>query len=223
MAKFNRLEVFAKVAETGLIPVFYHADLEICKGVLEACYNGGVRVFEFTNRGDYAHELFSALTKYVTDKFPEMILGVGTVFDTGTASLYIQSGANFVVSPVLKHDLAVTCNRRKIAWIPGCATVSEISNAEEWGAEMVKVFPGNVVSPEFISALKGPMPWTSVIVTGGVEPEEENLRKWFNAGVSCVGIGSQLFPKQALQNKDFKIVEANVSKAIDLIKRIRQK
>jgi 2-dehydro-3-deoxyphosphogluconate aldolase/(4S)-4-hydroxy-2-oxoglutarate aldolase len=222
MARFTRIEVVQKIAETGIVPVFYNSDIEICKGVLEACYQGGIRVFEFTNRGDYAHELFDELNKFVTARHNDMILGAGTVFDAGTASLYIQLGANFIVAPVIKEDVAITCNRRKIAWVPGCATMNEISRAEELGAEMVKIFPGNVVGPEFVKSLKGPMPWTSVIVTGGVEPEEESLRTWFSAGVTAVGIGSQLFPKELLAKKDFQTLAEKISTVMDHMKKVKQ-
>jgi 2-dehydro-3-deoxyphosphogluconate aldolase/(4S)-4-hydroxy-2-oxoglutarate aldolase len=223
MARFRRIEVFLKMEATGIIPVFYHPDIEVCKGVLQACYQGGIRIFEFTNRDDFAHEVFATLNKYAIKNFPEMIMGVGTVMDASTASLYIQAGANFVVSPILHPEMAHTCNRRKILWIPGCATLSEISHAEELGAEVVKVFPGEVFKPAFIKALKAPMPWTNVMVTGGVSPTKESIEEWFSAGVSCVGIGSQLFPKEVLQRKDFQFVEDKVKTAMDLLQTWRAK
>jgi 2-dehydro-3-deoxyphosphogluconate aldolase/(4S)-4-hydroxy-2-oxoglutarate aldolase len=223
MARFRRIEVFLKMEATGIIPVFYHPDIEVCKGVLQACYQGGIRIFEFTNRDDFAHEVFATLNKYAIKNFPEMIMGVGTVMDASTASLYIQAGANFVVSPILHPEMAHTCNRRKILWIPGCATLSEISQAEELGAEVVKVFPGEVFKPAFIKALKAPMPWTNVMVTGGVSPTKESIEEWFSAGVSCVGIGSQLFPKEVLQRKDFQFVEDKVKTAMDLLQTWRAK
>jgi 2-dehydro-3-deoxyphosphogluconate aldolase/(4S)-4-hydroxy-2-oxoglutarate aldolase len=221
MARFTRIQVVQKMTETAMVPVFFHADLETCKSIVKACYNGGVRVFEFTNRGDYAHEIFAELNKFAAKQFPEMILGAGTIFDAGTASLYIQLGANFIVSPVIKEDVALTCNRRKIAWVPGCATMNEISRGEELGAELVKVFPGNVVGTEFIKSLKGPMPWTTVIVTGGVEPEESNLKSWFSAGVACVGIGSQLFPKDMLNSKDFDGIENFIKNTMALVRKVK--
>jgi len=223
MARFRRIEVFLKMEATGIIPVFYHPDIEVCKGVLQACYQGGIRIFEFTNRDDFAHEVFATLNKYAIKNFPEMIMGVGTVMDASTASLYVQAGANFVVSPILHPEMAHTCNRRKILWIPGCATLSEISHAEELGAEVVKVFPGEVFKPAFIKALKAPMPWTNVMVTGGVSPTKESIEEWFSAGVSCVGIGSQLFPKEVLQRKDFQFVEDKVKTAMDLLQTWRAK
>ena len=175
------------------MPLFYEPDLEKAKDILRVCYRAGVRVIEFTNRGDFAHETFGALIKFVAAELPGMVLGIGTIVDAGTAALYIQLGTNFVVTPMIHDDVARTCNRRKIAWIPGCATLSEISRAEELGAEMVKLFPGDMLSPAFVKGLKGPMPWTSVLITGGVEPNRENLEAWFKAGASGVGMGSKLF------------------------------
>ena len=209
------------MAETGMVPVFYHPDTEVCKHVLRACYNGGVRVFEFTNRGDFAHERFAELNRYAATHFPELIVGAGTVMDAGTAALYIQLGANFIVAPVIKDDVALACNRRKIAWVPGCATLTEISRAEELGAEVVKIFPGNVLGPAFVAALRGPMPWTSVMVTGGVEPEAENLRAWFEAGVTCVGMGSQLFAKSLLAEGRFQELEDKVKTAMAVIRGLK--
>lgn len=223
MARFTRIQVALQVAETGMVPVFYHPDPEVCKKVLEACYNGGVRVFEFTNRGDFAHELFAELNKFAAKQFPDLIMGAGTVLDAGTASLYIQLGANFIVAPNTQQDVALACNRRKIAWMPGCASLTEISKAEELGAELVKVFPGNVLGPTFVESIKGPMPWTSVMVTGGVEPEMENLKAWFKAGVVCVGMGSQLFSKSILAEGRFAELESKVKSVMELIRELKKK
>jgi 2-dehydro-3-deoxyphosphogluconate aldolase/(4S)-4-hydroxy-2-oxoglutarate aldolase len=223
MARFSRIEVALKMKETGMIPVFYHANIETAKHVLKACYDGGVRVFEFTNRGDFAHEVFGELNKWAAKEVPDMILGVGSVVDAGTAALYIQLGANFVVSPVLKEEMAIVCNRRKIAWIPGCGSLNDISRAEELGAEIVKIFPGSSVGgPKFVAAVKGPCPWTSIMPTGGVEPTEENLKAWFDAGVTCVGMGSNLFPKDALAAKDWGKITEMCRQTLDIIKKIRK-
>ncbi len=223
MAKFRRIDVVLKMEETGIIPVFYHADIEVAKGVIEACYKGGVRVFEFTNRDDFALEVFTELNKFAIKHFPEMILGIGTVLDAGTTAMYLQAGANFVVSPILNPEMAQVCNRKKVLWIGGCETLSEISQAEALGAEIVKIFPGEMFKPTFIKALKAPMPWTSVMVTGGVSPTKESIEEWFNAGVSCVGMGSQLFPKEVLQNKDFQFVAQKVRESIQIVQTWKQK
>ncbi len=223
MARFTRIQVALKMDETGIVPVFYHKDAEIGKKVLKACYEGGIRVFEFTNRGDYAHEVFSELNKYAAKELPEMMLGVGSVVDAGTAALYIQLGASFIVSPVLKEDMAFTCNRRKVLWSPGCGSLSEISRAEELGAEIVKIFPGQQVGgPEFVKAVKGPFPWSSIMPTGGVEPTEENLSEWFKAGVTCVGMGSQLITKDIIANGDYDKLKELSANALSIVKKYKK-
>jgi 2-dehydro-3-deoxyphosphogluconate aldolase/(4S)-4-hydroxy-2-oxoglutarate aldolase len=223
MARFSRIEVFETMKRTGMVPLFYHEDIEVAKKVLLACYKGGARVLEFTSRGDYAHEIFSALNKYAEESLPEMILGVGSVTDAASASLYLQLGANFVVTPVLREDIAIVCNRRKVLWSPGCGSLTEIAKAEELGCELVKLFPGGTYGPGFVSAIKGPQPWTSVMPTGGVSPTEENLTGWFKSGVTCVGLGSKLISKEVIKNKDFNGLQRQVSDCLALIEKIRSK
>lgn len=221
MARFSRIKVATTMKETGLVPLFYHHDTELSKEVLRACYNGGARILEFTNRGDFAHEVFAELNKFAAKELPEMILGVGSVTDGGTASLYLQLGANFVVSPVLREDVAKVCNRRKVLWSPGCGSLTEIAQAEELGAEIIKIFPGSQMGPGFVKAIKAPCPWTSIMPTGGVTASEENLRGWFEAGVTCVGMGSKLVTKEFLRNKDFDGLQQHVANTLELIKNIR--
>lgn len=205
-----------------MIPVFYHKDAEVCKNVVKACYDGGIRVFEFTNRGDFAHEVFNEINKWAIRECPEMIMGVGSVIDQGTASLYIQIGTNFIVSPLIDEDMAKVCNRRKIAWSPGCGSVTEINRAHELGAEVVKIFPGSSVGgPDFVSGVKGPMPWASIMPTGGVSPDEANLKGWFKAGVHCVGMGSQLFPKDVIESGNYQVITDKCSLALAIIKKLR--
>ncbi len=223
MAQFSRIDVALKMAEVGMVPVFYHKEVAVCKEVIKACYDGGVRVFEFTNRGDYAHEVFSELNKWASLECPHLIMGIGSVIDAGTAALYIQTGANFVVSPILNPDVAKVCNRRKILWMPGCGSLSEISFAEELGAEIVKIFPGvSVGGPGFVKAIKAPCPWTSVMPTGGVEPAEENLKQWFNAGVTAVGMGSNLITPEIISSHDWKTLTENVAGVIHMIKKYKK-
>lgn len=224
MAQYTRLQVASTMMDTGIIPVFYHKDIEVCKKVLKACFDGGIKVFEFTNRGDFAHEVFRDLNKYVISELPGMIVGAGSIIDAATASLFIQMGANFIVSPVINEETAKTCNRRKILWCPGCGSATEISWAEELGAEIVKVFPGKQVGgPGFVEAVKGPMPWTSIMPTGGVEPTEESLSAWFKAGVACVGMGSQLISKGMLEKEDYRQLTELCRESLGIVKRVRRK
>lgn len=220
MAQFTRIEVASKMKKTGIVPLFYHPDFERARAILKACYDGGVQVLEFTNRGDFAHEVFAELNKYAHVELPGMALGVGSVTDAGVASLYLQLGANFIVTPVLREDIALVCNRKKVLWSPGCGSLSEIAKAEELGCEIVKLFPGGTYGPGFVKAIKGPQPWTSIMPTGGVEPTEESLTKWFQAGVHCVGIGSQLITKEIIQNQDYAKLERKVKDAIGLVKKL---
>lgn len=222
MARFTRIQACRVMAETGMVPVFYHSDLEVSKQVLKACYEGGVRAFEFTNRGDFAHEIFGELNKWAAKECPDMILGIGSIVDAGTASLFLQLGANFVVGPLLNPDIFKVCNRRQVAYIPGCGSVTEIGYAQELGAEVVKIFPaGNVGGPSFVKNVKAPMPWTSIMVTGGVEPTVENLTKWIEAGVACVGMGSNLFPKDVIVAKDWGRITQMCRDALAIIAKAR--
>lgn len=223
MAKYTRIQVALTMKENGMVPVFFHKDIEVCKKVLKACYDGGARVFEFTNRGERAHLVFQELIIWAEKETPEMILGVGSVVDAGTTSLYIQLGANFIVSPVLNPDMAVVCNRRKISWSPGCGSLSEISKAEELGAEVVKIFPGSQVGgPSFVQAVLGPCPWSSIMPTGGVSPDQKNLSEWFKAGVHCVGMGSQLMIKKPDGSFDYSAIEQKTKEALSIIADLRK-
>ncbi|HOV84554.1 MAG TPA: bifunctional 4-hydroxy-2-oxoglutarate aldolase/2-dehydro-3-deoxy-phosphogluconate aldolase [Paludibacteraceae bacterium] len=202
--KFSKIQVLTKMAETGIVPVFYNSNVETAKNVVKACYEGGIRAFEFTNRGEFAHEVFNEVVKYAEKECPEMIMGVGSVVDAPTAALYIQLGANFVVGPLFNPDVAKVCNRRLILYVPGCGSVTEIGFAQEAGCDLCKVFPGEVLGPTFVKALKAPMPWSNLMVTGGVKPEENNLKSWFGAGVMCVGMGSNLFPTEMIKANNWQ-------------------
>ncbi|MCK5136415.1 MAG: bifunctional 4-hydroxy-2-oxoglutarate aldolase/2-dehydro-3-deoxy-phosphogluconate aldolase [Bacteroidales bacterium] len=218
----KRLDIALKMREIGAIPLYYHPDIEICKEVISACYRGGMKLFEFTNRGDFAHELFAELVKWSRETLPDLDLGVGTVVDAGTSSIYIQMGAKFIVSPLLNEDMAKVCNRRKVLWIPGCATASEINKAEELGAEVVKLFPGPTVGgAKFLKAFLGPCPWSNIMPSGGVSPTVENLTEWFNAGAFCVGMGSQLISKEIIETRDFMKLEQVSRESLEIILEIR--
>lgn len=221
MAQYNKLQVFQTILETGMVPVFYHPDAEVAKRVLEACYEGGVRVFEFTNRGDFAQLVFKELAFYVRKQLPGMVLGAGSVLDPATAALYLQLGADFVVGPGFNPEVAKVCNRRLIPYIPGCGTVTEISNAQEAGCGLCKVFPGDVLGPDFVKDILAPMPWSRLMVTGGVKPEKTNLQAWFKAGVTCVGMGSQLFPKDAVEAGDRSRITRICQESLKAIQEVR--
>ncbi|MDR0756544.1 MAG: bifunctional 4-hydroxy-2-oxoglutarate aldolase/2-dehydro-3-deoxy-phosphogluconate aldolase [Tannerella sp.] len=222
MARFGKIQVLEAIVATGMVPVYYHHDIATARKVLKACYEGGVRVFEFTNRGDFAQDVFGELVKYALAECPDMILGIGSLVDAGTASLYLQTGANFVVGPVFNPDIARVCNRRLTPYIPGCGSVSEIGFAQEAGCDVCKIFPaGSVGGPSFVKNIKAPMPWTMIMATGAVEPTEENLSAWFGAGVTCVGMGSKLFPQQAVDNGDWPSITALCKNALSIIQKNR--
>ena len=221
MAQYSRIEVANVMKESGMVPLFYHPDIELGKKVLRACYDGGARLMEFTARGDFAFEVFLALNKFAIKELPGMIMGVGSITDAAAASMFMQMGANFIVTPSLRADIAKVCNRRKVLWSPGCGSLTEINNAEELGCEIVKLFPGSTYGPGFVKAIKGPQPWTSIMPTGGVSTEEENLKSWFDAGVTCVGMGSKLISKEILTNRDFKGLEEKVRFALKTIAKVK--
>ena len=222
MARFNKMQVLDAIVSTGMVPVYYNKDVEIAKQVVKACYEGGVRAFEFTNRGDFAHEVFAELIKFATKECPELVLGVGSIVDAGTASLYLQLGANFVVGPLFNPEIAKVCNRRLVPYTPGCGSVSEIGFAQEVGCDLCKIFPaGNVGGPSFVKNIKAPMPWSMIMATGAVEPTEENLPAWFKAGVTCVGMGSKLFPKEMIAAGDWEAISTLCRDALATIKKYR--
>ena len=221
MANFSRIEVANVMKQTGLVPLFYNADVEISKQVVKAVYDGGARLLEFTSRGDFAHEVFGTLNKFVLKELPGMIMGVGSVTDAASASRYMALGANFIVTPVLREDIALICNRRKVLWSPGCGSLTEIARAEELGCELVKLFPGSTYGPGFVKAILGPQPWTSIMPTGGVSTEVENLKGWFDAGVTCVGMGSKLISKEILANESYSKLTQDVKKTLETIRELK--
>ena len=222
MARFNKMQVLDAIVSTGMVPVYYNKDVEIAKQVVKACYEGGVRAFEFTNRGDFAHEVFAELIKFATKECPDLVLGVGSIVDAGTASLYLQLGANFVVGPLFNPEIAKVCNRRLVPYTPGCGSVSEIGFAQEVGCDLCKIFPaGNVGGPSFVKNIKAPMPWSMIMATGAVEPTEENLSAWFKAGVTCVGMGSKLFPKEMIAAGNWEAISTLCRDALATIKKYR--
>ena len=224
MARFDSLEVLCTLRDTGMVPVFYHRDAATACQVLKACYEGGVRAFEFTNRGDFACEVFAVLVRYAAAECPDMVLGVGSVVDAPTAALYLNCGANFVVGPCFVEEVARLCNRHAVPYIPGCGTVTEIVAAQEAGCYFVKIFPaGCVGGPSFVKNVRGPLPRVRIMATGAVEPTEENLLSWFEAGVACVGMGSQLFPAARIAAGEWAWITGKCRFALGVIRECRQR
>ena len=221
MAK-DRLSVLSAMIDQGVIPVFYHPDVEVCSKVIQACANGGAKCVEFTNRGDFAAHVFLDVTRHFAKADPSVIMGVGSIVDAPTAGLYIANGANFVVGPLLNAEVGRLCNRRMIPYSPGCGSATEIGEAQELGCEIVKVFPGSSVGgPDFVKNVLGPMPWTKIMPTGGVEANEASLKAWFGAGIVACGIGSNLITKALLDAEDYAGIEARVRDTVQLIKTIK--
>jgi 2-dehydro-3-deoxyphosphogluconate aldolase/(4S)-4-hydroxy-2-oxoglutarate aldolase len=220
--RHDRLSVLTALESQGVAPVFYHPDPEVCLNVIRACARGGAKAIEFTNRGDFAAHVFLEVTQHFAKADPSVIMGVGSIVDAPTAGLYIANGARFVVGPLLNAEVAKLCNRRAVPYSPGCGSVTEIGDAQELGCEIVKVFPGGSVGgPDFVKGVLGPMPWTRIMPTGGVDPSEESLRKWFGAGIVACGIGSNLLTRQLLEKRDYAGIEAKVRDAIGLARRIK--
>ncbi|MBQ9411213.1 MAG: bifunctional 4-hydroxy-2-oxoglutarate aldolase/2-dehydro-3-deoxy-phosphogluconate aldolase [Bacteroidales bacterium] len=220
MSKFNKIDTISIIRSTGIVPVFYNSDAELTKKVVKACYDGGIRAFEFTNRGDGAHRVFKEVIEFVRKECPEMAFGAGTILDAGTASLYIQLGADFLVSPCCVDEVITLANRRGIPYSPGCGTVTEIVHAQERGCDLVKVFPaGTVGGPAFVKNVLAPLPWSMIMCTGAVEPTEENLKAWAKSGVTAVGMGSKLFPKEVLAAGDWAAVSDLCKKSLAWFKR----
>ena len=220
----DRMAVLTAMMDQGVIPVFYHPDAEVCKKVIQACADGGAPCIEFTNRGDFASHVFYEVTRHFASADPRVIMGVGSIVDAPTAGIYIANGAKVVVGPILNADVAKVCNRRKIPYSPGCGSASEISYAEELGCEIVKVFPGSSVGgPDFVKAVLGPMPWTRIMPTGGVDPDEASVKKWFGAGIVAAGMGSKLITQEMLDAGDYAGITAKVRETVELIKKVRGK
>lgn len=218
----DRMSVLTALMSQGVVPVFYHPDPVLCIDVIQACADGGAKCIEFTNRGDFAAPLFLDLARHFASADPGVILGVGSVVDAPTAALFIANGAKFVIGPMLNAEVAKLCNRRKIPYSPGCGSVKEISDAEELGCEIVKLFPGGAVGgPDFVKAVLGPMPWTRIMPTGGVDPDEASIRKWFGAGIVAAGMGSRLITAELLEARDFAGIRARVQQTVALIARVR--
>ncbi len=217
---FSKEEIVGVMRDTGMVPLFTHDNADEAQQVVEAAYRGGVRAFEFTNRRANSFEIFSHLVRERA-KFPDLMLGIGTVMDGATTEKFIDAGADFIISPILKLEMAEVCRTRNVPWIPGCATLTEIVTAKENGAAVIKVFPGSVLGPGFVSAIMPVVPDLKLMITGGVEPTKESLSAWFKAGAMCVGMGSQLFTKEILQTRNWELLTKRVSSALGEIQNLR--
>jgi 2-dehydro-3-deoxyphosphogluconate aldolase/(4S)-4-hydroxy-2-oxoglutarate aldolase len=218
----DRMAVLAAIMNQSIIPVFHDPDVEVCRNVIRACVNGGARCIEFVDRADSAAHVFREITCHFASGDHGVILGVGSIVDAPTAAMYIASGAHFVIGPLLNAEVARLCNRRGILYGPGCGSATEIGNAQELGCEIVKLFPGSSVGgPEFVRSVLAPMPWTRIVATGGVEPSEDSLRRWFGAGIVACGIGSRLITDELLQARDYGGIERRVRVTIELAARIK--
>lgn len=217
----DRHEITHDIYEHIIMPLFYTPDIELARSLLRVCYEAGLRVIEFTNRAAFAFDVFHPLSIYCKNNLPGMRLGAGTITDTGTAAMYLQAGADFIVMPALQADVIALCHKRKILCIPGCGSVTEISKAEELGCELIKLFPGNHYGPGFVRAILGPMPWSSILVSGGVEPTRENIESWIKAGAASLALGSKLFTPAILQGRENEALGQMISDSLRWAKEAR--
>lgn len=220
--KFTKQQIIRAIQQSGVVPLFTHESEDEAVQVVEAAYYGGIRVFEFTNRRKNSYDVFVKVLDFCK-QFPDLILGIGTIMDADTTEKFIHAGAHFIISPILKTEMAQVCNEYDTLWIPGCATLTEIVTAKECGAEIIKIFPGSVLGPQFVSAIMPVVPGLQLMITGGVTPTEENLTAWFKAGAMCVGMGSQLFTKEIMANRDWPGLEDKISDTLKLVQRIKSR
>lgn len=218
---FSKQQIKDEMKRTAVVPLFTHDNPEVAQAVLEAAYLGGVRVFEFTNRKKNSFEVFQHLLSH-RQRFPDLMLGIGTIMDGATTQKFIEAGADFIISPILKLEMSDVCHRYDKLWLPGCATLTEIVTAKEHGAEVIKIFPGSVLGPGFVSSIMPVVPDLNLMITGGVEPNEQNLSAWFKAGAMCVGMGSQLFTKEILEQHQWDILKQKVADALSIVKKIKK-
>lgn len=220
MRKFSKEEINSKIKQAPLVPLFTHSDIDVAKQIVQACYQGGVRVFEYTNRSANSSEVFKALLAYVRDHFTDLALGIGTIYNAQEADYFAQMGADFIIQPIVDAGVAAVCQKWGLAWMPGAMTLTEIYTARQLGAEVVKIFPAATVGPGFIKAIRGPMPGVKIMATGGVEPTRASLHTWFTAGCHCVGMGSQLFSREVLEGRDYEKLASAVQDCFQIIRQL---
>lgn len=219
---YDKHSITGDIYKSGLVPLFYSSDLEIAKKLLLTCYEAGLKTIEFTNRASFAFSVFEPLNRYCKKELPDLRLGIGTVTDIGMAAMYLQAGADFVVMPSVQEEVISLCNKRKVLCIPGCGTVTEISRAETLGCDIIKLFPGNHYSPKFISDVLGPMPWTSILVSGGVEPIKENIQSWIKAGATCLALGSKLFTPNVMSGNNLEHLQKSIKDCLQWVTEARK-
>ncbi len=223
MGLYERYEVVAKVIEVGLVPIFYHGDVEVAKKVCTAVVEAGSKLLEFTNRGPRAFMVFAELTKWRDSEKPDLILGAGTIIDSATAALYINLGADFIVGPSFNPEVAKLCNRRHVAYVPGCSTPTEIAYAEELGADILKIFPAEILTPKFIRNLLGPCPWLKLMPSGGLEPRKEMIEEWISAGAVALNMGTSLLRPDLIKAGDYETLKRLVEECLKYIREAKAK
>ena len=219
--RFSKQQIIEAMKGAGIVPLFTHDNPDDAQHVLEAAYRGGIRVFEFTNRRSNSFEVFAHLLK-VAKKYPDLMLGIGTIMDGPTTKKFIDAGADFIISPIMKLEMAKVCHEYDTPWIPGCATLTEIVTAKDNGADIIKLFPASILGPGFVSSIMPVVPGLQLMITGGVEPTEKSLSSWFKAGATCVGMGSQLFTKEILAQKDWPLLQQRVTECLSIVKELRK-
>jgi 2-dehydro-3-deoxyphosphogluconate aldolase / (4S)-4-hydroxy-2-oxoglutarate aldolase len=219
----KRTEIVNIITTQGLLPLYFHTDEMVSVDVLKALYSAGCRVVEYTNRGKEALDNFRKLRSVCDNELKNMQLGAGTIKDANAAEKFIDAGADFLISPGLVEDVFDVAYSNKILWIPGCMTATEIIKAEQFGIQLIKLFPGNILGPSYVSAIKDIFPDLLFMPTGGVELEKQNLQNWFDAGVCAVGLGSKLISKSLLENKEYKKITSLTKEALLIIDTIKAK
>jgi 2-dehydro-3-deoxyphosphogluconate aldolase/(4S)-4-hydroxy-2-oxoglutarate aldolase len=218
--RFSKRQIVDGMKGAGIVPLFTHDSPDDAQQVLEAAYDSGIRVFEFTNRRENSFEVFRHLLS-VSEKYPDLMLGIGTIMDGPTTKKFIDAGAHFIISPILNLEMGAVCRDLDRLWIPGCATLTEIVTAKDHGAEIIKLFPASVLGPGFVSSVMPVVPGLQLMITGGVEPTEKSLSAWFNSGGACVGMGSQLFTRDILARKDWALLKRTIEAALRISQQVR--
>jgi 2-dehydro-3-deoxyphosphogluconate aldolase / (4S)-4-hydroxy-2-oxoglutarate aldolase len=217
----NHTEIKKLIQQQGVLPLYFHEDADVSIEVLKALYAAGIRVFEYTNRGETALANFKKMKDVCATNYKDMLLGVGTIKSANAANAFIKAGADFLISPAWVDEVFTLCSEQNYLWIPGCMTSTEIAKAEARGITMIKLFPGSLLGPSYVNAIKEVFPEMMFMPTGGVSLDKKNLEEWFRSGVVAVGMGSKLIGKEILSSKNYTLITALAKQAIDTIQEIR--